>query len=154
MVLNKKISALLTRLCAVIVSLLGFSCSADEPNDKNNTICMYGTPTGIFEVKGKVTDENGKPVANATIRVSKAEKASDTHSFISVVSDTNGDYSTDRVYIFPDDRVKIVCLTENKTLENDSVIVNLDYVKEDNNDSWNRGFATATANFQLKKKTD
>ena len=144
MVLNKKISALLTRLCAVIVSLLGFSCSADEPNDKNNTICMYG----------KVTDENGKPVANATIRVSKAEKASDTHSFISVVSDTNGDYSTDRVYIFPDDRVKIVCLTENKTLENDSVIVNLDYVKEDNNDSWNRGFATATANFQLKKKTN
>lgn len=60
----RTISSLWATICAGALAVLGFGCS-DKNNPWNNDLCMYGTPTGQFEVKGAVTDEAGNPVDNA-----------------------------------------------------------------------------------------
>lgn len=55
---NKRtLQSFASRMCIAMLAVLGFSCSDDE---EENILCMYGTPTGTFEVKGQVTDAEGK----------------------------------------------------------------------------------------------
>ena len=53
---------------------------------------MYGTPTGDFEIKGSVTSEEGKAVADAEIRVTSPDAPSEIFSFMTVATDTEGQY--------------------------------------------------------------
>lgn len=73
-----KISTLFSRLCAAGVAILGFGCSsADDPDE---LICMYGTVTGSFEIKGKVTTEDGKNVSDAAVKVTRQDVPSGIYS--------------------------------------------------------------------------
>lgn len=47
-------------LASALMPLLGFTaCGNDDPY---NYLCLYGTPTSDYHVKGTVTDENGTPI--------------------------------------------------------------------------------------------
>ncbi|MDE5871348.1 MAG: radical SAM-associated putative lipoprotein, partial [Muribaculaceae bacterium] len=111
---NLRHSFFLTTICSALLSLLGFGCS-DEP-------CMYGMPTGDFEIKGSVTTEEGKAVADAEIRVTHRDMPSGVFSFTTVATDIEGQYFA-KGESYADREVKVVCLPSNPELEADSVIV-------------------------------
>ena len=55
---NRWYNAVLTAL----LSMLGFSCSLDEPDENGSTPVEYGAPHADYILKGTVTDETGTPV--------------------------------------------------------------------------------------------
>lgn len=60
------------KLLWFLLSLLGFgtSCS-DNDNTPENFMCEYGTPSATFSVKGKVTDDEGKPIPGIEVQLEK-----------------------------------------------------------------------------------
>ncbi|MDE6787475.1 MAG: radical SAM-associated putative lipoprotein, partial [Muribaculaceae bacterium] len=134
--INLKLSSLLTSICSALLSLLGFSCSSPS-----EILLMYGMPTGDFEIKGSVTSEEGKAVADAEIRVTSSDAPSEICSFMTVATDTEGQYIA-KGESFGDREVKVVCIPSSPELEADSVIVKLNYNKE-NASTWYKGEAEA-----------
>lgn len=143
--INEKVMAVVSRLCVAVLALLGFSCS-----DSNGvgSECMYGTPTGSFDAKGTVTDEEGSPVENAEVRVTFPNAPSGIYSVETVKTNSSGEYAmmggSDGAT-----QMKVVCVPQGD-LEPDSVIVELDYDKKGS--TWNKGNASFTADFKLNKK--
>lgn len=90
--INSTISRYVSRLCAVCLALLGFSCSSSDNEEESDMICMYGTPTGTFEIKGKVSTEDGAEVANATIRVTRPDIKSEEYSMSTTATGADGGY--------------------------------------------------------------
>lgn len=145
-----RISTLLSRLCAAGLALLGFGCASDTPD--NPEICMYGTPIGSFEIKGTVTDENNKPVANAEVRVTEPKLPSGVYSMATAKTDAQGNYTAQGTD-FPLKNLKVVCLPGEGVLDADSTSVEVKYVKDKHDkNEWSSGKAEATVNFKLKKK--
>lgn len=139
-------SSFLTAICSALLSLLGFGCSAINPDEP----CMYGMPTGDFEIKGSVTTEEGEAVADAEIRVTHRDVPSGEFSFTTVATDIEGQYFA-KGESYADREVKVVCLPSTPELEADSVIVTLNYNKE-NASFWYAGDAKEIVNFKLKSK--
>lgn len=145
----RTISSLWATICAGALAVLGFGCS----DNGGKELCMYGTPTGYFEVKGAVTDEAGDPVDNAEIYVTSPEHQSGIYSFAKGKTDDKGDYLIE-TSDFPKTEIKVVCKPEDTDLEPDSVNVKVKFEKDRKHDKnpWNEGTAKATVNFKLKKK--
>ncbi len=59
-----RVSSLINCFLAGTLALLGVT-ACDGGND--DYPCMYGTPTGRFEIKGTVTDESGRAIENAAV---------------------------------------------------------------------------------------
>lgn len=60
--LKIKADSIIKSFLAGVISLLGFtSCEDPAEPDGGGTICMYGTPTAEYEIKGTVTDEADRP---------------------------------------------------------------------------------------------
>lgn len=83
-------------LMAMLFGLLGFSSCSD---DEDEPICMYGTPTADYIVKGTVTDEAGNPIMGINIYPSGTLTPAKT--------DAEGRFKTDNLsyggpYIFVD----------------------------------------------------
>lgn len=139
-------SSFLTAICSALLSFLGYGCSSSPENQPE----MYGMPTGDFEIKGSVTTEAGKAVDNADIRVTAPSIPSGEYSFQSTKTNEKGEYiAVGQSY--GEQELKVVCIPNNLDLESDSVIIKLDYNK-DNADFWYSGYAEETVNFQLKEK--
>lgn len=138
---NEKMMAVVSHLCVAVLALLGFSCS-DEYQ------CMYGSPTGIFDAKGTVTDDEGKPVVNAEVRVTFPKVPSGIYSLETVKTNSSGEYAM-MGGSEGATQVKVVCVP-NVNLQPDSVIVDLDYDKKGS--TWDKGNASFTVDFKLKKK--
>lgn len=135
-----------SRICMAGLALLGFGCSGgDEP-------VMYGSPTADFEVKGMVTDADGNAVKGAEVRVTAPEASSGVYSHGNDKTEESGAYSVDGVISSPKEKVKVVCIPADGTLEADSTVVTLKKVS-DGDGNWNEGKGEATVNFKLKKKT-
>ena len=117
----RSISSFSAWLCALGLSLLGYSC--DEISEPGS--CMYGTPNGDYEIKGSVTTEDGKPVDNATIKVTGPQIPSGEYSYSTTTTNQEGAYQTTGNNI-PDD-LKVVCIPSDPTLEPDSTIVKMKY---------------------------
>ena len=149
----KKISTSLqsftSRLCIALLAVLGFSCSDDE---EENILCMYGTPTGAFEVKGEVTDADGKPVANAEVRVTEPEASSIPYSYAKGVTDAAGSFSLEcsGVTIGKGSKLKVVCIPADASIEADSMLVGVKRIEE--GEGWYTGKWAATASFRLHSK--
>lgn len=139
-------SSLLSAICYTLLSLLGFSCSSPE-----DTPDMYGMPVGDFEIKGAVTDEDGKDVPDAEIRVTAPDLPSGVYKFRTANTDSRGNYEVKGYEYLPE--MKVVCIPGNADLQPDSVIVKMNYKDSDKNDFWNKGHVEATVNFNLKLKT-
>ena len=136
---SKNLSTLLKALSSSLLTLLGFSSCSDNE-------VMYGMPFGYFEVKGAVTDDNGKPVSDAEIRVALPSVPSGIESLGSTRTEDDGTYDI-RESAYPS-KLKIVCIPSQSELLPDSVIVDLKYKGGDK--EWNKGHAEKTVNFQLK----
>ncbi len=55
---NRWYNAILTAL----LSMLGYGCSLDEPEEYGPIVMEYGVPHADYMVKGTVTDEAGTPI--------------------------------------------------------------------------------------------
>lgn len=140
------IQSLLTRLCAAGMAILGFGCCNNEP------LCMYGTPTGTFEIKGKVTSEENNSAADAVVRITRPDINSGVYSVAETKTSDNGEYVAKGEVILLD-KAKVVCLPDNPALEPDSVVIELKYNDTGHEDShWDIGHADAVVDFKLKKK--
>lgn len=145
-----RVSTLLSATCSVALSILGFGCSSDDDPE-----CMYGTPTGSFEIKGTVTTEDGKDVEGAEIRVTDPDTPSGLHSYKISQTDEEGKYIVEGKS-FPHE-LKVVCIPMGNTLEADSIIVDAKFSTDKDHplDSWYWGHLKETVNFKLKdKKTE
>lgn len=147
--LSKKFMNFMGRLSAMLLALLGFS-ACDEYSGKDAPV-MYGTPSGSYEIKGKVATEGGAPVEDATITVSGAVSNNPNETFVGE-SDANGAYTVNG-YGFPNKLVKVVCRPADDLLEPDSSFIELKYIDDGKGvDSWYEGHADATVNFKLRSK--
>lgn len=143
--IRKKITSLLTSLCSVMLSFLGFSCSSQE----KELPVMYGCAMGDFEIKGAVTTTEGKTVENAEVRVTYPDESSGLFSIDTKKTDKEGNYYIMGGSISPTDELKVVCIPDDPTLEADSVNVKMNYR---GGEGWYRGKAEATVNLKLKTK--
>lgn len=134
----------ISTICYTFLSLFGFSCSSEQ--------CMYGTPIGDFEIKGAVTDEAGKEVHKAEIRVTYPDTPSGIYCFKETSTDSKGNYEINGYEYLTE--MKVVCIPENTDLQPDSVIVKMNYKDADKHDPWDRGHAEATVNFTLKSSPE
>lgn len=122
---------------------------------------MYGTPTATFEIKGRViTEKESIGVPDAVIKVMDIpvpnpyfpdEELPKSQTYFRTVTNGAGFYSATGS-LYPVRRVKVACVPLESTFQPDTVIVELEYVKTDNNDSWDEGTAKAEVNFRLKEK--
>lgn len=144
--ISHRLSSLLAAICSSLLSLLGFS-SCSNPEDVPD---MYGMPVGDFEIKGAVTDEAGKNIENAEIRVTYPDAPSNPYSITTVTTDAEGRYKLSGRDLLPE--AKVVCIPEQSDLKPDSVIVKLQYKNPDKHNSWDLGHAKETVNFTLKTK--
>lgn len=153
--LDSKISSMISKLCAFLLALMGFSCSSLEVDDEEEMLLMYGCPTGSYEVKGMVTNEEGKPVSDAIIRVTDEHNRSDSYVFESDTTDAQGFYTATGTHVSYK-KIKIVCLPQDGIHKADSTLVELEYKKAENKEDhfWYVGHAETTVNFTLKKKQD
>lgn len=139
-------------MLAGAISLLGFA-ACDDPEDPDNgggMVCMYGTPTGYYEIKGSVTAESGSPVENARVilrRISKGQVYTERGD--TVLTDNNGSYLLHRSG-FPLPDIRIVCKPQTDALEADSVDIKVEFKGEKG--PWVVGTADETVNFKLKNK--
>ncbi|MFG6386548.1 MAG: radical SAM-associated putative lipoprotein [Muribaculaceae bacterium] len=147
-IIKLRVSSLLSRLCAAALVLLGYGCSSnggDEP-------CMYGTPTGTFEVKGTVVDENGNPVDGADIIITEPHFPSSTeYPDGKGKSDASGNFKINGEGISGSPK-KVVCKPNNENLEADSTLVKVVYDKTQSTGSWDSGHAELNVDFTLKEK--
>ena len=56
------------KLIYAVLSLLGLATACSK-HDDGEEVCMYGTPTATFSVKGHVTDEKGQPIEGILVCV-------------------------------------------------------------------------------------
>ena len=76
---------------AMLAALLGITSGCKGGGD--DIICMYGVPTVSYELKGKVTDEAGKPVEGIEVsfeRVSPSDSTLAGYAFGPVATTDSG----------------------------------------------------------------
>lgn len=143
--MGQKFSSIISRLCIIALSIIGYnSCNSGE--------CMYGTPTGSFEIKGEVSNEDGFPVKEAIIRVTKPESNSDNWSVARTITNIDGTYNASGECI-PRRELKVVCIPTDNTYEPDSINVPVTYKydKKHKKDAWYEGHASVNVDFKLKQ---
>lgn len=145
--IKTRISILISGVCASVLAFLGFGCS------DNANLCMYGSPYSTFEVKGKVTAEDGTPVANATVRITDPDTPSGISSLCTTTTKKDGSFRAAGNCSGNERKSKVVCIPEDASLDADSVVVDMDYKSVHSKDSWLEGHSEATVDLILKKKT-
>lgn len=150
--LQLKVSTLIGRMCAFGLAVLGItSCSGDSEDYP----CMYGSPTGTFEIKGTVVTKDGTPVDTASIYVKDVKTASPlTNPYKPIKTDSDGKFLIEYKG-FPSEKVRVICVPGDKSgLATDSVDFNLEYKNRDKSDSWDCGSAESTVTIELDAKND
>ena len=138
-----KTSQIISSMIAGTLSILGFS-SCD------NAECMYGTPTGHYEIKGTVTEESGQPVEGAKVIMRHIDNNQTfTYHGDTVVTDSKGDYML-KTSGWPNSKIRMVCKPEDNTFEADSINMTVSF--KDSDGVWNHGTARETVDFILKPK--
>ncbi len=146
-----RFSSLLTGICGSFLAFLGFGCNSDSPGGE--ILCMYGSPVGSFEIKGKVMSEDGKPISNVKIITTLPDLDSSTYPIVTVTSDSEGKYDTKKIDMVLD-RAKVVCIPDENEFEADSVITTLKNVNDPEGSRLIYGLYTeGTVDFTLKKKS-
>lgn len=147
---NFRFSAIVSKLCMVLMAFLGYGCN-DKDGGDDDQLLMYGCPMGHWEIKGEVTDEADEPVSDATVKFTHPTLNSGEYSISEVKTDEAGFYSSDGAETAGE--FKVVCIPDDPALEPDSTVVRLIYSGGNPNNMWDMGSASATVNFKLKKKS-
>lgn len=136
-----------------MLAALGFvSCSSSDDNDPGEIICLYGTPTATFHVKGKVTNESQQPLQGKRVILKPLMSDGteyDYHFNDTLRTDADGSYDQTK-HFNPIKSLRVVCDDPDGEYEADSTTVELKY--KDGDGEWNRGVAEAEADFTLKEK--
>ena len=89
---------------AMLAALLGITSGCKGGGD--DIVCMYGVPTVSYELKGKVTDEAGKPVKGIRVIYNPyADKDINEVKYYldTLYTDASGKFSSDRLkYSWPE----------------------------------------------------
>ena len=136
---------------AGLLSLLGFSSCGDADLE-------YGTPHATYEIKGKVTDEAGKPIPDVHVQCSTEYTRENSHGYDripAVRTSSDGTYLS-RFGEFPTSSIRVVVTDvdgeANGSFQPDSVdiiITQKDYKKPSGH--WDEGTATKeNISFKLK----
>lgn len=152
-------------MTGVLLSLLGFSsCNKNEIDDPGNNICLYGTPTTHYIIKGKVTDTDGKPING--VKVEANDTYDDRRRPLTdepVYTDEKGEYSANAWGISSDGQGNILLEVtfedidgeaNGGTFANDTVRgkdMTIEKVKNGEG-AWNLGTYEITANKRMKRK--
>ena len=149
-------SSITSRCCTLLLAWLGISCSSDDTDIDYPYICMYGSPTGSFEVKGAVATEDGTPIPDAEIRVTPSATPSGIWSYVTTTTGKDGTYAIKYERASTQD-LKIVCLSPDQKLASDSITVPVKYQfdkehSQDKNNPWYQGHADLTVDIKLKAK--
>lgn len=134
-------------LLSLLLSLLGFSGCSSEGSD------MYGQPYATFQINGKVTDAQGKPLGHKRIMVRNlsygeegAYRMSDT-----LLTNREGSYLWNRRISILNGKLRVVCQDPADQFKADSAEVEIKLTKKGEG-SWNMGSGSQTVNFELQKK--
>jgi len=135
---------IINSIFAGILTLLGFSSCDDEE-------CMYGTPTGYYEIKGTVTEESGRAVEGAKI-IMRLIYGNSAHTAWgdTVITDNKGEYMLKSRSVWAHNKIRMVCKPESDTLETDSINMTVSFKGGDG--VWDQGTAKETVDFRLKSK--
>ena len=150
---NRWYNAVLTAL----LSMLGFGCSIDEPEEYGTPIMEYGTPYADYIFKGTVTDEAGTPIQGIKTSLKNVFENDYVLGLDSVETDVSGSYQLK--YVGMQDRgLKIIVEDidgEANGGEFLSKMLDIDYkkaVKTKEGSNWYEGAYDITQDIKLKKK--
>lgn len=112
----------------------------------------FSACTAPRQALSKVTDAEGKPVADAEVRVTMPEASSIPYSYAKGVTDAAGSFSLEcsGVTIGKGSKLKVVCIPAEASIEADSMLVGVKQIEE--GDGWYTGKWAATASFRLQSK--
>lgn len=145
--MKTKISNLYLKIISFFLVFLGFSaCGDDDENDP--IICLYGTPSAKYVVKGKVVSAENKDNPIRNIRVVLIDNVDESkYDYIpgdTVTTDSEGQFEVQRHY-FPaiDNKLKIkfedVDGEENGLFLDKEEIVDFKGIKPIDGGDWYRG---------------
>ena len=154
---NRWYNAVLTAL----LSVLGFSCSIDEPDEYGTILMEYGTPYADYLFKGNVTNEAGQPVRGIKTSLKSVFDNENEHYVLgldSVETDISGNYQLK--YVGTQDRgLKIIVEDidgEANGGEFLSDTLDIDYKKavqtKKSDEFWYEGAYEISQDIKLKKK--
>lgn len=142
-IVSKKFSTLIYALLSGLLGLIGYSCGDEES-------LMYGTPTGSYEIKGTVTDDEGNPVEGAKVTVGDVDSPK-CFNLDSTITDSKGEYLLNgQITTFNEKYVRMGCTPKGEDLNSETGNIKLIFKGGDG--SWYYGEAEARKDFQLKKK--
>ena len=155
---NRWYNAVLTAL----LSILGFSCSLDEPDEYGSTPVEYGTPHADYILKGTVTDEAGTPIKGIKTSLKEISK-DDTGTYVfgidSIQTNESGNYQLKNSGMPYDKRVKLVVEDIDGEANGGEFLndtLDIDYGKavevEEGDHHWYDGKYEVTTDVRLKKK--
>ena len=144
-----------------LLSMLGFGCSNDEPEEYGTILMEYGTPYADYIFKGTVTDEAGTPVQGIKTSLKSVFENDNEHYVFgldSVETDVSGSYQLK--YVGTQDRgLKIIVEDidgEANGGEFLSDTLDIDYNKavqtKKSDEFWYEGAYDISQDIKLKKK--
>ena len=144
-----------------LLSMLGYGCSLDEPDEYGTPVPEYGAPHADYILKGTVTDEAGPPVQGIKTslkEVYKDETGNYAFGMDSIQTNESGNYQL-KYSGMPYDRTKLIVEDidgEANGGEFLSDTLDIDFgraVKVKNGDgAWNGGEYMIQQPVRLKKK--
>ena len=155
---NRWYNAVLTAL----LSMLGFSCSLDEPDEYGSTPVEYGTPHADYILKGTVTDEAGTPIKGIKTSLKEISK-DDTGTYVfgidSIQTNESGNYQLKNSGMPYDKRIKLFVEDIDGEANGGEFLndtLDIDYGKavevEEGDHHWYDGKYEVTTDVRLKKK--
>ncbi len=162
--IRNKWLGLYQKMLGGLLILLGFSsCDKENPNNEEpgGGLCMYGTPSAEYRIKGTVTDKDGRPVTSANVIIRnlgyESQFAEDEALYKDVwLNDTlkvndKGEYLfVDRDSGWGENDFRVV--VHDVAHKPDSVKVTL--VPKDGDGAWFEGTGEETVNFRLEGFVD
>ena len=144
-----------------LLSMLGFGCSTDEPEEYGTILTEYGTPYADYIIKGSVTNEAGEPVRGIKTSLKSVFDNENEHYVLgldSVQTDEAGSYQLK--YVGMKDRSLKVIVEDIDGEANGgeflSDTLDIDYNKaiqtKKGDDHWYTGVYEISQDIKLKKK--
>ena len=138
-------------LLASLLAFLGYGCSSGEPE---NYPVMYGAPTVEFQLKGNVTDEDGKAVQGIKVKVQEhnwlnidSVKTDVENSKITITASNEKGLKYCRLTVEDTDGAK------NGEFKNDTINLNgAEAKKIKDGEGWFNGAYEVNVDVKLKKK--
>jgi putative lipoprotein (rSAM/lipoprotein system) len=145
--LERRFNFFCNSIIAGILALLGFTTSC-EKFGSGGVVCMYGTPSAEFIIKGKVTSlESDKPVPEIKVFITGDTSKTDADGNYSLSSRA---FPIDQSFNISFQDIDSTLNGEFENLDTIAVFKDAKYINGDSN--WYRGETSKELNIKLKTK--